>query len=191
MTCCRRCSTDLGVERPILIGHSDGASIALLHAGGGHPVAGLVLLAPHVFVEDRSIDGIAAARAAYEDTDLRERMARHHVDVDATFRGWNDVWLSDAFRSWDITDRLAAIDVPVLVVQGTDDEYGSLAQLDAIEADVAGPVTRVVLPDVGHAPHVDAPDARSLPSPRSSTSADAEKSLFPPAVRADKAACAS
>jgi pimeloyl-ACP methyl ester carboxylesterase len=149
----------LGIERPLLVGHSDGASIALLYAGAGHPVAGLVLLAPHVFVEDCSIDGIAAAREAYEGTDLRARVARHHVDADSTFRGWNDVWLSADFRDWDITDRLGAIDVPVLVVQGTDDQYGSLAQLDAIEHGVTGPVTRLVLPDVGHASHLEAPSA--------------------------------
>ena len=84
-------------------------------------------------------------------------MARHHADADSTFRGWNDVWLSAAFRAWDITDRLGAIDVPILLVQGTDDQYGSLAQLDAIERGVAGPVTRLVLPGVGHAPHLEAP----------------------------------
>jgi pimeloyl-ACP methyl ester carboxylesterase len=118
-----------------------------------------VLLAPHVFVEDCSIAGIAAAREAYDVGGLRARMARHHDDVDSTFRGWNDVWLSPQFRDWDITDRLGAIDAPVLVVQGTDDQYGSLAQLDAIERGVAGPVTRVVLPGIGHAPHLDAPTA--------------------------------
>jgi pimeloyl-ACP methyl ester carboxylesterase len=146
----------LGIERPLLIGHSDGASIALLYAGAGHHVAGLALIAPHVFVEDCSIDGIAAAREAYERLDLRARMARHHVDADATFRGWNDVWLSPAFRSWDITDRLAIVDAPVLLVQGTEDQYGSLAQLDAIERAASGPVTRLVLPGVGHAPHIEA-----------------------------------
>jgi pimeloyl-ACP methyl ester carboxylesterase len=147
----------LGWQRPLLVGHSDGASIALLYAGAGHPVAGLALLAPHVFVEACSIDGIAAARDDYERTDLPSRMARHHVDAGATFRGWNDVWLSDAFRSWDITDRLAAVTAPVLLVQGTEDRYGSLAQLDAIERGVSGPVTRLVLPGVGHAPHLEAP----------------------------------
>jgi pimeloyl-ACP methyl ester carboxylesterase len=147
----------LGIERPLFVGHSDGASIALLYAGAGHVVAGLVLLAPHVFVEDRSIEGIAAARDAYEQTDLRTRMARHHADADSTFRGWNDVWLSAEFRAWDITDRLGAIEAPILVVQGSDDQYGSLAQLDAIERGVAGAVTRLVLPGVGHAPHLEAP----------------------------------
>ena len=148
----------LGVDTPVLVGHSDGASIALLHAGAGHPVAGLVLLAPHVFVEDRSVEGIVAARAAYESGGLRERLARHHDDVDVAFRGWCDVWMSDAFRAWDITDHLGVIRCPVLLVQGEDDAYGTLAQLDAITAGVAGPVERLVLPGMGHAPHLEAAD---------------------------------
>lgn len=147
-----------GIETPILVGHSDGASIALLYAGAGRPIAGLVLLAPHVFVEDITIKAIAEARDTYERSDLRDRMARHHDDVDATFRGWNDVWLSPAFRSWSIEDRLASIAVPILLVQGDDDPYGSGAQLDAIEAKVAGATQRVVLPGVGHAPHLEAPE---------------------------------
>jgi pimeloyl-ACP methyl ester carboxylesterase len=147
-----------GIERPLLVGHSDGASIALLHAGAGHAASGLVLLAPHVFVEDVTVASIAAARDAYVATDLRTRLGRYHDDVDATFRGWNDVWLSPAFRAWDITDRLPAIDVPVLVVQGADDAFGTGRQLDAIAAGVRGPCTRVVVDGVGHAPHLEAPD---------------------------------
>jgi len=146
-----------GIEAPVLIGHSDGASIALLYAGSGRRVAGLVLLAPHVFVEDRTTAGIKAARYAYESTGLRERMAQHHDDVDATFNGWADVWLSPAFRSWNITDRLAGITCPVLLVQGEADEYGTLAQLDAIEAGVRGPTERLVVNGAGHSPHLDAP----------------------------------
>ncbi len=92
----------LGLERPVLIGHSDGASIALLHAGSGHPVAGLVLLAPHVVVEDITVAAIAEARERYRDGDLRARMARHHDDVDAAFWGWCDVWLDPAFRDWSL-----------------------------------------------------------------------------------------
>jgi pimeloyl-ACP methyl ester carboxylesterase len=148
-----------GLDRPVLVGHSDGASIALLYAGAGQPLAGLVLLAPHVFVEDRSIAGIEAARVAFAETDLAERLARYHLDVESTFRGWNDVWLSAEFRSWNIEDRLPAIDCPILLVQGADDQYGSLAQLDAIERGVGGPCRRVVLPGVGHSPHLEAPDA--------------------------------
>ncbi|MCU1502409.1 MAG: alpha/beta family hydrolase [Ilumatobacteraceae bacterium] len=146
----------LGIERPVLVGHSDGASIALLHAGAGHDVAGLVLLAPHVVVEDMTIASIDAARAAYVTTDLRARLGRHHDDVDRTFRGWNDVWLSPAFRSWNIEDRLAAIECPVLLVQGDEDPYGSLEQLDRIESGACGPVTRLVVSGVGHAPHLEA-----------------------------------
>ena len=147
-----------GIARPILIGHSDGASIAMLHAGAGHPVAALALLAPHVFVEDVSVASIAAARDTYATSDLRDRLGRYHDDPDAAFRGWNDVWLSSPFRSWNIEDRLPGVRCPVLLIQGEDDAYGTLAQLDAIEAGVGGPVRRLVLAGVGHAPHVEAPD---------------------------------
>jgi pimeloyl-ACP methyl ester carboxylesterase len=148
----------LGIERPVVVGHSDGASIALLYAGGGHPVTGLVCLAPHVFVEPESVAGIEEARRLFESTPLADRMARYHVDPVATFRGWNDVWLSDEFRSWDITDRLARIDAPVLLIQGSDDQYGTFAQLDAIAAGVSGPVEQVRIDGAGHAPHFDARD---------------------------------
>ena len=114
--------------------------------------------APHVIVEDISVASIAAARTAYETTDLRAKLARYHDDVDVTFRGWNDVWLSDEFRSWDITDRLPAITEPVLVIQGAADAYGTLRQLDLIEAGVSGPFERLVVDGVGHAPHLEAPD---------------------------------
>lgn len=150
----------LGYDRPVLVGHSDGASIALLHAGrGGTGVQRLVLLAPHVIVEDESIAGIAAAREAYRTTALPQRMARHHRDADATFWGWNDIWLDPAFRSWDITDRLPRIEVPVLVVQGVDDEYGTPRQLELIEEGIAGPFTGVLLERCRHAPHLDQPEA--------------------------------
>lgn len=148
---------ELGIVRPLLVGHSDGASIALVHAGAGFPTAGLVLLAPHVFVEDETIAGIEAARTAYATTALRDKLERHHHDVDATFHGWNDVWLSPAFRSWNIEDHLAGVAVPVLLIQGDADQYGTLAQLDAIERGCSGPVDRLVLPGAGHAPHVDNP----------------------------------
>lgn len=147
----------LGVTAPVLIGHSDGASIALLHAGGGHDVAGLVVLAPHVRVEEVSVASIAEARQAYETTDLRTKLARYHDHVDVAFRGWNDVWLDPEFQSWDITDRLGAITVPTLVIQGEDDRYGTPAQVAAIAAGVAGPVETRLLPGVGHSPHLEAP----------------------------------
>jgi pimeloyl-ACP methyl ester carboxylesterase len=149
----------LGLHRPVLVGHSDGASIALLYAGMGHPVAGLVLLAPHVFVEDETIAGIEAARWAFEHGDLRGRLARHHADPDSTFRGWNDVWLSPAFRTWNIEDSLAVIRCPLLLIQGLDDEYGTTAQLDTIEVQVGGHVQRLELAGAGHAPHLDQPAA--------------------------------
>lgn len=148
---------ELGVVEPILIGHSDGASIALIHAGAGHPVSGLVLLAPHVFVEPESIIGIEAARVRFETTDLAERMARYHLDPHATFRGWNAIWLDPAFRDWNIEDLLPGIKCPTLLIQGVDDEYGTLAQLDAIERGVAGPAERLVLEDCGHSPHLAQP----------------------------------
>jgi len=150
---------DCGIERPVLIGHSDGASIAIIHAGAGFPVESLVLLSPHVFVEEHSIAGIEAAAAAYDGGDLRDRLGRHHADVDVAFHGWNDVWLSREFRAWDIRSSLVSITCPVLVVQEEDDAYGTLAQVDAIEEGASGPVTRLVLPGSGHSPHVDQPEA--------------------------------
>jgi pimeloyl-ACP methyl ester carboxylesterase len=149
---------EAAIERPVLVGHSDGASIALIHAGAGHAVTALVLLAPHVFVEDRTIAGIEAATRAYDAGPLRTRLACHHADVDATFRGWSDVWLSAPFRSWNITDSLPAITSPILLIQEAGDPYGTLAQLDAIEAGVSAPVTRLILPGAGHSPHETAPD---------------------------------
>ena len=148
------------IGRCVIIGHSDGASIALLAAGGGPRTAsrivGLVLLAPHVFVEDLTIASIARARETYRTTDLRQRLARYHDHVDNAFYGWNDVWLSPAFRAWDISDRLAAVSCPVAVVQGRRDEYGTPAQVDAIAAGVAGPVVQTLIDGVGHAPHLEA-----------------------------------
>jgi pimeloyl-ACP methyl ester carboxylesterase len=154
-----RVLADASLERPVLVGHSDGASIALLHASGGNPVTALVLLAPHVFVEDRTIAGIEAATRAYDEGPLRTRLARHHADVDATFRGWSDIWLSPEFRTWNITSALPAITSPILLIQESDDPYGTLAQLDAIESGVPAstPVTRLVLPGTGHSPHESAP----------------------------------
>jgi pimeloyl-ACP methyl ester carboxylesterase len=150
---------DRGFEAPVLVGHSDGASIALIHAGvGQRPVSGLALIAPHVFVEDVSVRAIAAARRAFAETDLRHRMARYHRAPEATFRAWNDIWLAPEFRDWNIEDVLGGIACPVLVVQGERDQYGTLAQVDAIERGVPGPVRRVVL-DARHAPHLEAPEA--------------------------------
>ena len=150
----------LGLDRPVLVGHSDGGSIALIHAGtpGMPPVEALVLLAPHVVVEDESIAGIEQARETFLATDLEQRMGRHHRDAAATFWGWNDIWLSPAFRAWDITGLLADVTCPVLAIQGVDDQYGTLHQLDLLEAGCPGPVERVHLDDCGHAPHLEQPD---------------------------------
>jgi pimeloyl-ACP methyl ester carboxylesterase len=145
-----------GLDDVILIGHSDGASIALIHAGSGElPVRALILEAPHVFVEEISIAAIAAAKTAYAEGGLRRRLARHHADVDGAFRGWNDIWLHPEFRAWNIEDFLLEITCPVLAIQGADDEYGSLAQLDAIERQLAGPCERLVLSECKHTPHRD------------------------------------
>jgi pimeloyl-ACP methyl ester carboxylesterase len=145
-----------GIEKPVLVGHSDGGSIALIHASR-HPVTKLVLLAPHVFVEDLSVASIAEARETFETTDLRDRMARYHRDPEATFRLWNDIWLAPEFRDWSIEDVLPAITAPVLAIQGEHDQYGTLAQIDAIEAGVSGPFQRAVL-NARHAPHLEAPE---------------------------------
>jgi pimeloyl-ACP methyl ester carboxylesterase len=147
-----------GVRDPVLIGHSDGASIAIIAAGHGlvAPRA-LVLIAPHVFVEDISVQSIAAAADAYRAGPLRERLARHHADVDGAFWGWNQVWLDPAFRAWDIRRDLRGITAPTLVVQGDRDEYGTRAQVDAIVRDVSGLVEVAWLDGAGHAPFRDVP----------------------------------
>ena len=147
---------ELNIERPWLFGHSDGGSIALLHAAR-FSVAGIVVVAPHLFVEDVSIASIEQARVAYETTDLRARLARYHADPDSAFRGWNDVWLSPAFRGWNIESEIAAIHCPVLAVQGEDDEYGTLAQIRAIAARVSQ-TELLEIPDCGHSPHRDQPE---------------------------------
>jgi pimeloyl-ACP methyl ester carboxylesterase len=151
----------LGIERPWLFGHSDGGSIALLHAARfAEHLRGVIVLAPHIFVEDISVTSIAAAREAYLSQGLRERLARYHADVDSAFWGWNDIWLDPAFRDWNIEAELARISCPVLAVQGEDDEYGTLEQVHGIAR--KAPQTRVlVLPQCGHSPHRDQPAALS------------------------------
>jgi pimeloyl-ACP methyl ester carboxylesterase len=149
----------LGIERPLLFGHSDGASIALIHAAEpASTVAGVIALAPHVLVEDLSVASIAGAKVAYETTALRERLVPYHADVDATFWGWNRIWLDAAFRDWNIEALLPAIRVPVLAIQGLDDEYGTLNQIERIAQAVPG-TELLVLPDCRHSPHRDQPDA--------------------------------
>lgn len=149
----------LHIERPWLFGHSDGGSIALLYAAKFEP-AGIVVVAPHILVEDVSIASIEQAREAYAKTDLRSRLARHHADPDSAFRGWNDVWLSPAFRTWNIEAELGTITCPVLAVQGEDDEYGTLEQIRGIARRV--PHTELlVIPHCAHSPHRDQPETLS------------------------------
>lgn len=150
---------DTGSDKPWLFGHSDGGSIALLHAAAfADRVAGLVVLAPHIVVEDLSVTSIAKARTAYLETDLRERLARHHDDPDSAFWGWNDIWLHPPFRQWSIEEELCAITCPLLAVQGRDDEYGTLEQIRGIARRL--PQARLLeLADCGHSPHRDQPEA--------------------------------
>ena len=144
----------LQAPEPILVGHSDGASIGLVHAGR-RPVTALVLMAPHVVVEDVTLAGIRGTRDEYVAGELRARMARHHDDPDAAFWNWCDLWLDPAFRDWSLEADAERVRCPVLLVQGRDDPYGSLEQLDRIEARVRGPVERLVVAG-GHSPHLEA-----------------------------------
>ena len=144
----------LGIEAPILIGHSNGASIALIHAGAGkRPVRGVVAMAPHVFVEDITVQSIAEAKTTFHSSDLANRLGRYHDDAESTFRGWSDIWLHPEFRRWNIEEYLAGIAVPVLLIQGEDDQYGTMAQVEAIARQVSAPVETVMLPDCTHSPH--------------------------------------
>jgi len=150
----------LKIQNAILFGHSDGGSIALIHAGSekANKVRALILEAPHVFVEDRSIEGIVAAKVEYEHGSLKGSLERYHgLNVENTFRGWNDVWLNREFRSWNIESFLPNIEVAVLLFQGENDEYGTLKQVEAIKHGCGGPVQTVVLQDCGHDPHREFP----------------------------------
>ena len=147
----------LGIARPVLVGHSDGGTIALLHAAH-HPVSACIVMAPHVRVEDISVRAIEAAREAYAHGPLRARLAPFHADVDGAFWQWNDVWLSDAFRSYDIRQDISAITAPLLAIQGEDDPYGTMAQIENVAAAV--PHTQLLkLPACGHSPHRDQREA--------------------------------
>ena len=143
-----------GISDAVLFGHSDGASIALLHAAA-HPVRALVLEAPHVFAEELSLESIAKARDAYDRGDLRTRLSRWHEHVDAAFWGWNGPWLHPGFRGWNLTGCLPSIRAPTLLIQGAADEYGTLAQIEAIQRGLAGRTETLILAGVGHSPHKD------------------------------------
>lgn len=148
-----------GIDAAVLIGHSDGGTIALMAAGRDPRVRGVVTMAAHVFNEDVTINGILEARKAWRETDLRDRLRRYHGDnVDTAFFGWNDTWLTEAFRLWNVEDCLPAVTCPVLIVQGADDRYGTAAQVRAIASQVSGPAQELILPDCGHSPHLEAPD---------------------------------
>lgn len=149
---------DAATDRPWLLGHSDGASIALLYAAN-HPlhIAAAIVLAPHILVEDLSVSSIEKVRTAYLETDLRQRLSRHHDSPDSAFWGWNDIWLKPAFKRWSIETEIGAITCPLLAVQGLDDEYGTLEQIRGIARRV--PQTQLLeLADCGHSPHRDQPD---------------------------------
>lgn len=150
--------SQLNIDRPILIGHSDGASIAIIYAGAHDRVRGLVLLAPHVFVEDLSIASIAEAKVQFETTDLPQKLARHHRDAARTFWGWNNIWLDPDFRSWNIEEYLPRINRPILVIQGLQDQYGTMAQMQAIQRGAAGAVEVLALDDCRHSPQRDQPE---------------------------------
>ena len=150
-----------GIARPILIGHSDGASIALLFAAAfPERAAACISMAAHVFVEDITLAGIRGVVVRWESGDLRDRLVRYHGDnTDTVFRGWAETWLRPGFRDWIMADRLPRVICPVLVMQGEDDEHGSASQVEAIAGGVSGPVEAVLIPNCGHSPHLQAREA--------------------------------
>ena len=150
----------IGFQRGILFGHSDGASIATIYAGSvqDHRVRGLVLMAPHFFTEEMGLAEIRRARDEFRSGTLREKLKRWHADVDCAFLTWNEPWLSPQFKHWDITEALGFIRVPILIVQGADDQYGTLRQLEAAQQECFCPVESAILPGARHSPHRDAPE---------------------------------
>jgi pimeloyl-ACP methyl ester carboxylesterase len=150
----------IGFQRGILLGHSDGASIATIYAGSvqDHRVRGLVLMAPHFFTEDMGLAQIRGTNEDYRVGALREKLKRWHADVDSAFQSWSGPWLDPEFRAWDITETLGYIRVPILIVQGADDQYGTLKQVEAAQQECYCPVETAILPGVRHSPHREAPD---------------------------------
>jgi pimeloyl-ACP methyl ester carboxylesterase len=151
----------IGFRRGLLVGHSDGASIAAIYAGGvqDHRLQGIALIAPHFLVEDISVASIAAIKTTYETTDLKSKLARWHKDVDNAFYGWNSAWLDPKFRHWDISEYLAYIRVPVAILQGVNDEYGTMRQVGIAREECYCPVDVTEIPGAGHQPHREAPGA--------------------------------
>ncbi len=151
---------EIGFQSGILLGHSDGASIAAIYAGTreDHRVRGLVLIAPHFFTEDIGIASIAEAREAYESGNLRDKLAKYHKDVDNAFLGWNGAWLDPKFRQWNISEVIDYWRIPVLVIQGREDQYGTLAQIDEIQSRIYSPLDVAIIDDCKHSPHLEATD---------------------------------
>jgi pimeloyl-ACP methyl ester carboxylesterase len=151
----------IGFRRGLLLGHSDGASIAAIYTGGiaDHRIRGIAMIAPHFIVEDISVTSIAAIKQAYETADLKSKLARWHRDVDNAFYGWNAAWLDPRFRNWDISEFLAYIRVPVAILQGSNDQYGTIRQVEIAQEECYCPVDVTIVPDTGHSPHREAPEA--------------------------------
>lgn len=147
----------IGFRRGVLLGHSDGATIAAIHAGSviDHRVRGLILIAPHFFTEEMGLAQIARARAEFEATDMRDRMAKYHANPEAVFRGWSDVWLHPDFKSWNVAEVIDYFRIPTLAIQGQGDEYGTLAQIEEIETRSYAPVDTLLLDGCGHSPHLE------------------------------------
>ena len=150
----------IGLERGLLLGHSDGASIAAVYAGSFDDarLAGVVLMAPHFFTEPEGLSSIAAAKEAYENSDLRWKLGKYHRDPDNAFYGWNGAWLDPDFKRWNIAGSIDGFKVPVLAIQGEADQYGTLAQVHEIERRSPSPVTLEILPGCGHSPHLEKPE---------------------------------
>ena len=150
----------IGFQSGLLVGHSDGASIAAIYGGSvqDHRIRGIVLMAPHFIVEDVTIKAIREVRQAFDTTDLRQRFQRWHADADATVRGWTDVWMNNDFHAWDLTEDLAYIRVPVLIIQGENDNYGTVRQIEIAQEECYCPVDVLLLPDIKHVPHREAPE---------------------------------
>jgi pimeloyl-ACP methyl ester carboxylesterase len=150
----------IGFRRGLLLGHSDGASIAAIYAGGiqDHRVRGVVLIAPHFMVEEFGLKSIAGTKQNYDSGELKTKLARWHKNVDVAFNGWSGVWLDPNFRSWDISDRLAYIRVPLEIIQGADDQYGTLRHIEIAQEECYCPVDVTIIPAAGHSPHREAPD---------------------------------
>lgn len=180
-----------GIREAILVGHSDGGSIAAVYAGDARDrrLRGVVLIAAHFFVEDLNIASIRQIRADYEQGALRERLARYHRNVDVAFRGWNDSWLHPEFRAFDITANVQGIDVPILALQGADDPYGTPAQLDVLQQHARAPLETLLIPGARHAPHLEAKQATldtvvrfvqaAFPHPGASRASHAHTQPFP------------